>query len=342
MTPGAQDPGSARRAAGVEVVVSTDGLPAGDASSAWGDAINARYCEVDLQVERRQQVFDGLLQAVPVGDLDFTWMRSSPHRVVRSPAMIRSDGHSEFLLCQVTRGAGVIHQDGRSCTLHDGSLTLLDCDRPFRFDLPEEFEQIIVRVPRAQLLARLPESAVAAVTAHTVAGHSGIGGVLSMLIQQVLRLDPGSMNRSATTLATSTVDLLLDAVTAGPVITGAAQRAHVQDLQRAKKVLRSGLHDAERTMDDVCLELGVSRRYLQTLFQKVGGTPSGWLREARLDRARHLLTTTRLTAEMVAERCGFKDYSHFHRTFKAHTGIPPGAFRIANSLPAEEPGAGPT
>ncbi|SFO22966.1 transcriptional regulator, AraC family [Pseudonocardia ammonioxydans] len=324
----APDPGAARTGSELDVLVSTEGVSARRAPTVWGDAINSQYCEMDLQVLGRRDTFDGLLHAVPVGRLDFSRMRSSPHRVVRTPAMIRSDDRSEILLCMVTRGVAEVQQNGRTCTVEGGALTLVDCDSPFLFALPEDFEQVIVRIPRRQLLACLPERAVAGATARTLTTHTGMGSVLGAFIRQVLVLDDDSLQRSAGTLAASTLNLLSEALAAEPggaVTPAEAARRH--DLQRAKDALRDNLHDAEHTMDDLCRDLGVSRRYLQTLFRDGGSTPSGWLREARMERARQLLRTTDLTTEAVAERCGFKDYSHFHRTFKAHSGRAPGAFR---------------
>lgn len=325
----APDPGAVRTGSELDVLVSTEGISARRAPTVWGDAINSQYCEMDLQVLGRRDTFDGLLHAVPVGRLDFSRMRSSPHRVVRTPAMIRSDDRSEILLCMVTRGVAEVHQNSRTCTVADGALTLVDCDRPFLFALPEDFEQVIVRIPREQLLACLPERAVAGATARTLTTHTGMGSMLAAFIQQVLVLDDGSLQRSAGTLAASTLNLLSEALAAEPGSVTPAEAARRHDLQRAKNALRDNVHDAEHTMDDVCREVGVSRRYLQMLFQDAGSTPSGWLREARMERARQLLRTTDLTTEAVAERCGFKDYSHFHRTFKAHAGTAPGAFRRA-------------
>lgn len=323
----APDPGAARTGSELDVLVSTEGFSARRASTVWGEAINSQYCEMDLQVLGQRNTFDGILHAVPVGGLDFSQMRSSPHRVHRTPDMIRSDSRSEILVCMVTRGVAELRQSDRTCTVERGAFTLVDCDRPFLFTLPEDFEQVIVRIPRRQLLACLPERAVAGGMARTLKTDAGMGSVLGAFIRQVLTLDDGALKRSADTLAASTVNLLSEILAAEPDTISPAAAARRDDLQRAKNMLRDHLHDPEHTMDDACRVLGVSRRYLQTIFHDVGSTPSGWLREVRMERARQLLRTTDLTTEAVAERCGFKDYSHFHRTFKAQAGRTPGAFR---------------
>ncbi|MCE0765770.1 AraC family transcriptional regulator [Pseudonocardia kujensis] len=329
MAAGAGEPGAGRTAPGSVALVSTNGLDPREGRALWSEAISSQYCELDLHVPRPSQRFDGSLFSRPVGGLDFTWMMSAPHTVVRSPAMIASDGRQDFLLCLVTQGYAEVTQDGRTCRLRDGAVTVLDCDRPFEFRLPHDFEQVVVRVPRERMLARLPESTLAGTTACAVPGRSGIGGMLSQFVQQVPRLDPASVRRSSPVLVGSTLDLLVEALTAGPAVTGTTQQARLRDLQRAKAALREGLHDAERSMTQVCRELGMSQRHLQTLFAEAGTTPSAWLVRERIGRAGQLLRTTDLTAEDIARRCGFRDYSHFHRTFRRQVGMTPGAFRKA-------------
>lgn len=330
MADSAPEPGAVRTGTNLEVRVSTQGSSVREASSRWGAAINSQYCEMDLHIDARQGSFEGLLVGAPIDRLDLTRMRSAPHRVIRSPAMIRSDARDEYLLCMLLRGAATVWQDGRSCTVRDGAAVLVDCDRPFLFDLPTPFEQVIVRVPRAQLLTRLPERSVASATACALSAGSGLAGMLGSFVRQVVDLDAASRSRSAGTLAGTTLDLLTEALAALPGPRGAAEPTRHRELRRAEAALRNGLHDSERTMQDVCQELGVSRRYLQMLFREVGTTPSAWLREARVERARTLLDATDLTVESVAERCGFKDHSHFHRTFRAITGNTPGGFRNRN------------
>ena len=58
--------------------------------------------------------------------------------------------------------------------------------------------------------------------------------------------------------------------------------------------------------------------------------------KARIERAKHLLATTDLTAQQVAERVGFKNPYYFYRLFKRKAGITAGAF--ARKCDAEKRG----
>ncbi|WP_020660811.1 AraC family transcriptional regulator [Amycolatopsis benzoatilytica] len=330
MTARARKPVAGRTSGESGALVSTNGLGLHEGWAAWNDAISTTYCELGLQVERPYEMFDGNIHLRRIGDLGFSWMRSSPHSVVRTPAMISSDDNTDFLFCLVTRGYGEVAQGERSCRLHSGTGTILDSDRPFEFRLPDDFEQVVVRIPRAQLLARLPESVLAASTARTV-GDNGIGGLFTCFVQQVPKLDAASLTRSSPVLAGSTLDLLTEAVTAGAAATGTTELVRHADLRRAKAALRATMHDPDQPIEDLCRDLGMSRRHLQSLFHEAGTTPSAWLQIQRVERARQLLRTTKMTAEDIARRCGFRDYSHFHRTFRSQVGQTPGTFRKSAS-----------
>ena len=48
---------------------------------------------------------------------------------------------------------------------------------------------------------------------------------------------------------------------------------------------------------------------------------------ARMEFAKNLLVTTNLSVREISRQCGYRNYEHFARQFKAQCGIAPGAFR---------------
>ena len=58
-----------------------------------------------------------------------------------------------------------------------------------------------------------------------------------------------------------------------------------------------------------------------------GLAPMRMLRDLRLQRARHLLQSTDLTLEAVAQSCGFEDAAYFSRVFRQVMGRTPGQCR---------------
>ena len=75
----------------------------------------------------------------------------------------------------------------------------------------------------------------------------------------------------------------------------------------------------------------VSRRTLETHFRAVTGTTiAEEVIRLRIERAKHLLSTTVKTLTQIADECGFYDISHFSAMFLRHVGIRPTVFRNNN------------
>lgn len=75
-------------------------------------------------------------------------------------------------------------------------------------------------------------------------------------------------------------------------------------------------------------ELGISKGYLSAQFKKeTGKTVTEYIWDKRLQYAMHLLQTTTLQIQTVAQHCGIVDVHYFSKLFKKHTGKTPSQFR---------------
>lgn len=88
-------------------------------------------------------------------------------------------------------------------------------------------------------------------------------------------------------------------------------------------------HLSETIPLDTLAELAsYEKTYFSTLFKKVFSvSPSIYIREKRIEKARALLKNTTMTLNAVADDLGFSDVFHFSRVFKEVTGEPPSHFR---------------
>ncbi len=74
--------------------------------------------------------------------------------------------------------------------------------------------------------------------------------------------------------------------------------------------------------------LNISSSYLSTLFKKeTGQTLTDYINTKRMDFAKHLLKTTRLQIQTVAQHCGIMDVQYFSKVFKRSTGLSPKQYR---------------
>lgn len=82
------------------------------------------------------------------------------------------------------------------------------------------------------------------------------------------------------------------------------------------------------TITEIAAEAGISRNYLFLLFRKTFKCPpQAYLRNFRLERAKHLLSETGCSVDTVASACGFQDTAFFSRCFRQRFGCTPTAWR---------------
>lgn len=76
--------------------------------------------------------------------------------------------------------------------------------------------------------------------------------------------------------------------------------------------------------------VGVSTRHMERLFAGyLKSTPSRYYLELRLRRAKHLLTSSRLSVTEVGLACGFTSMSHFAKCYRVSFGMSPRSERRA-------------
>lgn len=84
------------------------------------------------------------------------------------------------------------------------------------------------------------------------------------------------------------------------------------------------------SLEDVATAAGVSGAHLARAWRKeIGNSVGEALRTLRLSEAKRLLADGNRTVLDVALKCGFGSVEHFHRTFRAHQGSSPDAWRRA-------------
>jgi AraC-like DNA-binding protein len=84
------------------------------------------------------------------------------------------------------------------------------------------------------------------------------------------------------------------------------------------------------SLADLANECRLSPSYFSVAFKKtVGCAPHRWLLKRRVERAAHLLLTTKQPLVDIALSVGFADQSHFTRVFARYVRATPAAWRRA-------------
>ncbi|QPP08138.1 helix-turn-helix domain-containing protein [Streptomyces bathyalis] len=300
-------------------------------------------CDTFLQLEferpaRPAAGFHGELAAAAGLDvMRVATVTSDPHAVSRSRELIRRSLEDDLLVNVVVRGRVAVEQDGRRADLLAGDFTLYDSARPCRIACPDPFRMVVLQIPRDAFAENgLPRPAAGA-TATAVRGDRGVGGLVSPFLRALADRGAALTPRTAHRIAINALGLLTTALsddagtrTRPPALTRASQ------LARARRYIADHLDDPLLTPADVAEGLGLSVRYLHSLFRAEGASPLRWIVAQRLEQSARLLADPfqgHLSITDIAFAVGFKDASHFSRSFRGCYGVSPRAYRTRHARP---------
>src|SRR5260370_19878514 len=138
----------------MQTVFSTADVHPRDAFDYWHEILCKKVVRHDCTPEARQ-AFRATLQSASLADIDLVYYESAPMQndvTVRHVAYANAD---ELLVRRQIAGAFVVEQDGCEAVLETGDITVLDPRRPMRGKYLEGARQLVLKVPRRQLEARV-------------------------------------------------------------------------------------------------------------------------------------------------------------------------------------------
>ncbi len=107
---------------------------------------------------------------------------------------------------------------------------------------------------------------------------------------------------------------------------------HPLAVQQALEFLTLHYRDSSIRLDDIARASALEPHHFSRVFrQHLGASPMRYLRDMRLQHARHLLGDAAIRVEEVAFSVGFNDPLHFSRVFHAATGMSPTAWRTGEA-----------
>jgi AraC-like DNA-binding protein len=271
------------------------------------------------------------LYGLPAVDLA-TLPLSSAERT-RSDAM--RDGMRDFKLLFQVSGRCTLIQDERTSDLGAGDLGLVDTTRPILAVPADGAGRVIgLHLPRQLLTAHLgfePQGGLCWRGNDTLPAR-----VLMRLVEGAVAdtdAAPGDAQNFMELAIFNLVGALFGAADLPPHFSQGDKL-----FLRVCRIIKHEFSDPDIGPADVAAEVGISVRYLQKIFAMRGVTYGSFLKACRLDHAASLLD---IRAEMqiklplveVARACGYRDYAHFARDFRARFGETPGAFNAREKTP---------
>jgi AraC-like DNA-binding protein len=286
--------------------------------ASWRHTVCETFVEHECQPQSRRP-FVGEIRSIGASGLIFSTLRSRDQIVRRTNHNIRRDGKELLLFLLQLGGSCDLEQDGRDTRLGPGDMACFDTTRPYMLNFCDDFEQLVIQVPNSTIHDLIGPSS--RFVSRKISATSPISKLAFPFLRQTANslgelgsnTAIGVVETSTSLLATAFSELVVDDVRA-------IRWGKDALLCRAKAYIEQHLQDPDLDIDAIAQFMGISRRYLQELFQADDSTPTEFLWSRRLERSRRYLTDPLMTGESISQialACGFKDFTHFSRRFKA-------------------------
>lgn len=308
--------------------ISTDGLAPSQRRAFWTETACRVFTQMDTR-PRYPDEFNASLQRVILQDYALTRVVSAPCHVEHTVASARRISEHSFFVHLQANGESLNRQDGREARLRTGDFTVCDSARPYDVCFESTNDMLVMRIPAADLRARLvhPE----AFTVRRVDGNAGIGGLASQTLRHAWQLllqglDPAIERR----LMVNVLDLLVTALCREQTeLEAASSRSNARRI-RMRFYIEEHLCDPELGPKEVAAAIGVTPRHAHHLFSNSDESISEYIRRRRLEESARRLRdpawcTRSVTA--IAFECGFSDSTVFGRCFKKRFGATPREYR---------------
>lgn len=310
----------------IDISHNTSAVHQRDRFAYWQDAVCDSYVLLGCETADPSR-FAGAISGRRVGDLSVSNVGGAQQIVRRRAQDIRRANDDDFLLSLQLRTKGQLSQGHREAELNPGDMVLYDSAREYAINLRDGFEQIVFQIPRALLLARVPEAED--LTGLRIPGDADN----SRLARDSLQSFAGHV-LSAPPQSDLMRELLVDLV--GFALSGIHTDVMPKKappgatLLRARKLIEAHFRDPEFTRNSLSGLMGISVRRLNELFASDGDSISGAIRDQRLRTASCELRAPEwqhLSVTDIALRNGFSSSSHFSHSFSQLFHQSPRAFR---------------
>ncbi|MGW4610174.1 helix-turn-helix domain-containing protein [Streptomyces sp. NPDC004532] len=310
------------------VVLSFDGVVAGDRAEFWRDACTRTFVGVEPS-GRPGEAIGGRVRAYEVDGLAVGDIAATAQSMTRTQRLVDDADAHYLLLGMQVHGMGAITQGDRRTRLEPGDCVVLESCRGFELDFAEAFNLWVFAFP--QRLVRLSEQEQRRLAAGRVDGRTGLAGVSRRALLD-LAGNADELSRSGSAGALALANDLLVALLSEPLAESRQLAGSLQRILplRIKDHIDRNLTDPGLDPVQVAAAFGISTRYLHKLFQSERETVAHYIRDLRLERVRLRLLDSRFADRPIsalAFDAGFGDLSGFNRAFKAKYGISPRELR---------------
>ncbi|HAT1619883.1 TPA: transcriptional regulator FeaR [Raoultella planticola] len=309
------------------MLISTHALPQSQRYDFWHQIVNERFVALDLVTEKNIRAE---LLHDRVSDIDVMKLNACRHTVSRNSRQIRKDGGKDefFLFSLQLKGNGYLEQDDRSVLLQPGDFILFDSTRPYRMGFDDDFEKLVLRIPR--MLLKQHVTAPERLCAYKVSGQQAIGSLLYNFLTSLEQLSE-LPNEAQSGVSGAIIQMVAGALQCMP------QNNEIQintvksyHLKRIKKYIELNLAEPELSVATIAAYLEMSVSSLYRIFEGESMPLAQYIWIKRLEFCCRDLENKSLKHKPISQiafEWGFTHGTHFSRSFKKQFGLSPKVYR---------------
>jgi AraC family transcriptional activator of tynA and feaB len=252
-------------------------------------------------------------------------------RIIRGPGHIRMGAPEQLAVFVQTYSYGLLSANGVRSISGTGRLGMLDTTRPYSYRQPGDSKHKVLLIDSSQLGLPMDVIRSAAPSLDASPLYELVQAHFVRLCENPAELPPAA----AAMLGRATVQLVRALIATAADDVRQHEALHATLFLRITMYIDAHLHDRELNTDRIAAAHHISSRQLYNLWARAGYdlTPSQWIIQRRLERARNQLTDLdpQLTSvAAIAHGCGFRNMSHFSRRFREAYGISAREWRSAS------------
>lgn len=263
------------------------------------------------------------------GPLMISRHRAEPATIDHTARHAASCNERRIALLMPTSGGLLLSHYGRDSWLRDGDFALVDHLAPLRLSFGCTNVSLRVGIPDELLLHNLPGAE--SMFGLPIRGDRNFGSMIVALLEAAwTQTERGLPPEFRHRVARSLLDMLATAFAlehgasiASSALAG-ARRAQI------RRYVEANLSDSSLSPRGIATAVGLSPRYVRSLFAVEGESLSAYVMRRRLEECAHQLSSPQWRARSITDTAfawGFCSMPHFTRAFKARFGVTPREFR---------------
>lgn len=300
----------------------TDLVRAQERFSYFHDAACTSFVPAASSNGTEQSNFFAKLVTSDVGALSFSRQHAAKHAWSRDRGHIRTDETDDFLVSILLEGSGELEHNGSRIAQTPGQMLIYDTSKPFKYALNADL--VLIKASRRLLTSRFGDTD--SIMGIPFQRDPKLITLAADMAKHALGLGASIEQKSSAGhfLSSSFIDLVSAIVDLELEGRGDVGHRAAHQLDKIKTYAMNHIGDEKLTIEKLADVGAVSLRTLNRLFAREGVTPMKWIWEQRLKESKSALEAGRVRSVTAAAlQFGFKDISHFSRTFKATFGHSP-------------------